>query len=198
MGAFGPRADGKVVFSDYATRRAAGNFIKAPILIGNTDDEGGLSFALSSSAKGTPKPPGALQKRQTPPPKAPNLASIGCGPHSAALARIQAGVPAWRYIYNGVWPNQDIGSKGAWHGADIGLQFGTTEFLSKKPDTPEEKKMTETIMGAWSTFAKNPKDGLTKLGWPVYDGNKPTVISLGGRNDASVKFVDHVSIDAAC
>jgi carboxylesterase type B len=171
MGAFGPRADGKVVFSDYAARRAAGNFIKAPVLIGNTDDEGGLTSALAAIPKGPTGPPkgtSPLSRRQTPP-KAPNLASIGCGPHAAALGRIKAGVPAWRYLYNGVWPNQDIGSKGAWHGADIGMQFGTSEFLSHKPDTAEEKKMVETIMGAWTAFAKDPKEGLTKFGWPVYD-----------------------------
>lgn len=27
---------------------------------------------------------------------------------------------------------------------------------------------------------------------------EPTVISLGGRNDASVKFVDRKALDAAC
>jgi len=75
------------------------------------------------------------------------------------------------------------------------LQFGTTEFVSKKPDTPEEKKMAETIMTAWTSFAKDPKDGLKKLGWPVYDPDKPTVIILGGRNDASVKFVSRSEAD---
>jgi hypothetical protein len=42
----------------------------------------------------------------------------------------------WRYIYNGVYPNQDIGSKGAWHGAEIGMVFGTSEFLSQKVGKP--------------------------------------------------------------
>jgi cholinesterase len=178
MGAFGPKADGKVVFSDYAVRRAAGNFIKAPVLVGNTDDEGGISFALSST-RGAPKPPSPPSKgvisRQAPP-KAPNLAIIGCGPHSAALARVKAGVPAWRYIYKGVYPNQDIGSKGAWHGADIGMQFGTSEFLSKKPNTEVQNKMEQTILNAWTTFAKDPKEGLTKFGWPVYDADSKSLL----------------------
>jgi cholinesterase len=136
-------------------------------------------------------------------------------PHSTALARIKAGGPAWRSIYNGVYPNRDVGSKGAWHGADIGMQFGTSEFLSKKPNTEVQSKMEQTIMNAWTVFAKDPKEGLMKFGWPVYDDAdseftemdseigtdviiEPTVISLEGRNDASVKFVDRKVLDAAC
>jgi cholinesterase len=126
MGSFGPTADGKVVFADYPQRLASGNFIKAPILVGNTDDEGGLSAALATLGKSSaPK----VARRQTPTP-APNLSGIGCGPHAAALGRAKHGIPAWRYVYNAVFPNQDIGSKGAWHGADIGIVFGTQEFLS--------------------------------------------------------------------
>jgi carboxylesterase type B len=127
MGSFGPTADGKVVFDNYPERLASGNFIKAPILVGNTDDEGGLSAALATIGKSnTPK---GVTKRQTPSP-APDLSRIGCGPHAAALGRAKHNIPAWRYVYKAIFPNQDIGSKGAWHGADIGMVFGTQEFLS--------------------------------------------------------------------
>ncbi|QDS72608.1 hypothetical protein FKW77_001629 [Venturia effusa] len=199
MSAFGPRADGKIVFSDYAARAAAGNFIKAPILVGNTDDEEGISFALSTT-KGASKqisPPSRHVARQTPQ-RVPSLSMIGCGSHAAALIRARIGVSAWRCIYNGVYPNQDIGSKGAWHGADIGMQFGTSEFLSKKPNTEIQNKMEQIILDAWTIFAKDPQVGLIKFGWPEYDADKPTVISLGGRNDASVKFVHRQALDASC
>jgi carboxylesterase type B len=127
MGAFGPAADGKVVFDNYPERLAAGNFIKAPILVGNTDDEGGLSAALATLA---PKGKGKVARRQSSPLTAPVLSGIGCGPHAAALGRAKHGIPAWRYVFNAVFPNSDIGSKGAWHGEDIGMVFGTQEFLS--------------------------------------------------------------------
>jgi hypothetical protein len=119
MDSFGPTADDKVVFRDYEKRLQEGNFIRAPVLIGNTDDERGLSVALSStSPKGTdgvsgpaklpggspatgfPKNPtdGAEtlpkgpQRRQNlnAPPKSP---SIECGPHVAAVGRVKNGVP---------------------------------------------------------------------------------------------------------
>jgi cholinesterase len=71
--------------------------------------------------------------------------------------------------------------------------------MSRKPDTPVEGQMVSTIMKAWASFAKDPKEGLSKaMGWPVYDPSKPTVISLGGRNSSEVKFVDRMSNDGKC
>src|SRR3954471_24678407 len=88
MASFGPTADGKVVFDNYPERLASGNFIKAPILVGNTDDEGGLSAALATLGKSSePK----VTKRQTPPPALP-LSGIGCGPHAAAKGRAKHGI----------------------------------------------------------------------------------------------------------
>jgi hypothetical protein len=59
--------------------------------------------------------------------------------------------------------------------------------------------MVGTIMKAWSSFAKNPQDGLSKvMGWPIYDPSKPTVVSLGGRNSSEVKFVDRMANDSKC
>jgi hypothetical protein len=31
--------------------------------------------------------------------------------------------------------------------------------------------MIRTVMSAWAAFAKDPKEGLTRFGWPVYDEN---------------------------
>jgi cholinesterase len=108
---FRPAADNKVVFSDYAKRREEGNFIKVPYLTGNTDDEGGISFAINRPA---PKAPGTspvakgstidVGKRQL-----SSGGAMGCGPNSAAAARVKAGVPAWRYLSSMVFPNSDIG-----------------------------------------------------------------------------------------
>jgi cholinesterase len=124
---FRPTADGKVVFRDYPERLAAGNFIKAPMLVGNNDDEAGLTAALAKIPR--PKAPTGpkMLKRQA---AASNPQQ--CGAHNTAAGRVKLGVPAWRYIFNGVYPNSDIGSKGAYHTAEISMVFGTTEYLSHK------------------------------------------------------------------
>jgi cholinesterase len=105
MGAFFPTADDKVVFRDYAKRRDAGNFIKVPYLVGNTDDEPGISYAIARPA---PKAPakGTVVRRQN---KGMIQSQSGCGPDVAATARVKAGVPAWRYLSAMVYPNSDVG-----------------------------------------------------------------------------------------
>jgi len=194
MGAFFPTADDKIVFRDYPKRREAGNFIKVPYLVGNTDDEPGISYAI---ARPPPKAPtkGIVTKRQN---KGMIQSKDGCGPDAAATARVKAGVPAWRYLSAMVFPNSDVGSPGCWHGGDIGYVFGTQEYLTRVPDTEDEKKFTSTIMNAWASFAKDPQNGLKKLGWPIYDGEKPTLIVLGGRNSSAIRFIDRKTVDVGC
>jgi cholinesterase len=94
---------------------------------------------------------------------------MGCGAHNVAIARRNAGIAAWRYLYAGDWPNMDIGVRGAWHMAEIALAFGTTEFMSHIPDTEEEKKLAQEMRLAWTGFAKDPEGALSEMGWPLYE-----------------------------
>ncbi|KAF2402642.1 alpha/beta-hydrolase [Trichodelitschia bisporula] len=194
---FQPIADGKVVFPDYPARRAAGSFIKAPMLVGNNDNEAGL-FAVLAQA-------GAAGAAAKAPSTSSSLAiELGnlrftCPAGDAAKARRDAGVSAWRYRYAGEWPNQNIGPKaGAWHGSELGMVFGTTERTSNKPDTEEERKLSAKMREAWTTFAKDPVNGLTKLGWPLYDPAKPTLVLLGKPNSSEIAFVDNAPYDKNC
>jgi cholinesterase len=116
VGTWGPKIDGKTVFTDLAERGNKGKFIHAvslfisvymavglilnqPIFVGNTDNEGANSGGKVGSKAA--------------------LAS-NCGPRRAAQLRKDAGVPAWRYIYAGEFENQKKGpcsasSEGAWY-----------------------------------------------------------------------------------
>jgi carboxylesterase type B len=60
------------------------------------------------------------------------------------------------------------------------MVFGSTEYQQtfysemikeriSYPDTAEQKTLAKTMMTAWASFAKDPENGLEKLGWPVYD-----------------------------
>ena len=146
------------------------------MLVGNNNNEGGfyqlLGAAQGAGPKGSPSP-----KSGGAPPSLMNL--IGCGSSGAALARRAQGISAWRYLYAGEWPNQDIGYPGAYHLAEIPLVFGTTEYVSHRQDTAEEIKLSSAMRKAWATFAKDPVNGLAKLGWPMYDGDSEYFDSLG-------------------
>ncbi|KAF2669097.1 alpha/beta-hydrolase [Microthyrium microscopicum] len=184
VGVWGPKYDDKTVMSDIADRRKKGNFVKRPILVGNVNNEAGLKTNTSASRQ--------------------NM--FGCPAGMAAKARRDAGVPAWRYLYQAEWPNNQLYSDpvkaaqvhGAWHGSELALLFGTTERKGKGPDTPAEKVLARKMRDAWAAFAKDPDHGLEKLGWPLYDPAKPTVVVLGGPNDATIKFESPSEIDKGC
>jgi cholinesterase len=87
--------------------------VRRPVLAGNANNEG-ATFAKEIREGG-----------------ANTVCAFHCPAANAAVARSDAGVPAWRYLYAGEWPNQQLGTrclgvKGAWHGAEIALVFGTS------------------------------------------------------------------------
>jgi len=199
MGTFGPIADEKVVFSDQKARAAAGNFIKRPMLVGNNANE--LSLFASILGSNT---------FDSPMIKIANGA-FGCPSGVAAKARTDAKVKAWRYLFAGDFPNQKLADgAGAFHGSEIGMAFGTTEFqqqffaemtgqkIGPFPDTPEQKKLIDVMMSAWSGFAKDPENGLERMGWPVYEASRPTIVQLGGPNSSAIDFISPANYDRSC
>ncbi|KAF1816769.1 alpha/beta-hydrolase [Eremomyces bilateralis CBS 781.70] len=172
VGTWGPKADEKTIPSGLAARAARGEFVKRPMLVGNVNNEGASS--------GTQ--PGSLVSLLR-----------NCPSSAAARARRAAGVPAWRYLYAGEFPNQSLGPafanvSGAWHGAEIALIFGNTGLGDNGPDTENETKLIKKIRAAWTGFAKDPVRGLSKLGWPQYDLQTESVIVIGGRDSDAITF----------
>jgi len=199
MGDFGPIPDGKVVFNDYKARAAAGNFIKRPMLVGNNANEIALFMVILGQTSGLQSPLLSVAN-----------GAFSCPSGTAAKARSDNKVKAYRYLYAGEWPNQSIApNAGAWHGSEIGMVFGSIEYQQtffgemtaqkiEFPDTPNQKKLSKTMMNAWASFAKDPDNALDKLGWPTYDSTRPTIIKLGAPNSADVTFVDPANVDRSC
>jgi carboxylesterase type B len=72
------------------------------------------------------------------------LASSGCAPRSAAKIRTDSGIPAWVYRCYGDFPNNRIGpGAGAYHGSDLPVLFGTSEYAHKESNTTEEEVLTK-------------------------------------------------------
>ncbi|KAF2667130.1 alpha/beta-hydrolase [Microthyrium microscopicum] len=210
---FGPVSDGKTVFADVADRGAKGNFIKVPLVIGNTDHEAGLTDAFMAAAgvkapagaapksgPGSNLPPGVaemLPKDLTPRQIADSMSS--CASAKASEYRVKAGVPAWRFRYMGVWDNTNVGpDAGAYHSSDVPFVFGTTELRSDKiKDSPEEAKAVKATMTAWATFAKDPVNGLVGLGWPKYDAAN-TLVRIAYNNQSALNVAPAATYDVVC
>jgi cholinesterase len=154
---------------------------KQPVLVGNNDNESGggaMSFA------GVKSDPEALAKSN---------AGFTCPPVRAVESRLKAGLPAWRYRYMYANPV-------AAHGSELGVVWGTMDRIKRGNLTtsPDEIALSKNVRKAWAAFAKDPKHGLTKFGWPVYDGTKETLALLGEGNKPDIKYVKGSKFDAVC
>ncbi len=87
---FGPTIDDVVVFSDYLNRSAAGNFVKAPLLIGNADNEAGIFRLLAALEGVSSQYPDEFWTDF-------NAVVFVCPGSTRANASISHGVPTWRY-----------------------------------------------------------------------------------------------------
>lgn len=86
------------------------------------------------------------------------------------MARVQNGVPVWRYRYFGDFANVRLyPGSGAYHGSDLLQIFGTAQDVSGEPNSPTEEATARYMMDAWASFARDPVRGLRRFGWPVYD-----------------------------
>jgi carboxylesterase type B len=236
---FWPVHDNVTIFSDILHRQERGEFAKLPMLLGNNDNEAGLvaGFALviSKFLKANPNVFGASGSSVV------NIATgaidylkdgkgfipdsirsffhfiedgiFNCPANTAAEARFKAKVPVWRYRYFGSWDNMAISGVGAYHVAEVPMVMGTTERKLGAKNTPEQNEVTKSIMGAWSAFAKDPVEGLTKYGWPRYEPQSKstcrvqrhmltvtenTLIRLGVDNKAKIDFVQAADYDVNC
>jgi cholinesterase len=181
---FWPTVDEKIVFSDYAARSAAGKFLKVPVLIGNTDYEGGF-YATIAAIVGSPLPRSVWT--------AFSDLIFKCPASHRADTSVKAGVPTWRYRYFGDWPDLRFTTEpdsGAYHSSELSVLFGNLppEGNGIPASTKEELAVGNYMRGAWAAFAKDPKRGLKRYGWPRYRPEKKTLVrlALGNRTGANV------------
>ncbi|KAF2436013.1 alpha/beta-hydrolase [Tothia fuscella] len=191
VGAFTPVSDGKVFFSNMTERAAAGRFARRPMLVGNSNNEGGIDKIdngkffrdfFGDRTTGTVL----------------NIA-MTCGSKNAAKARKAGGVKIWRYRYIGDWPNQYIADgAGAYHGSENPMVFGTSEHYRNQSDTSAETAASKEMRHAFAVFAKDPDNGLRKLGFPEYDESKPSLIRFGYQNKSGITFAESSLYDDNC
>lgn len=192
--AFWPTIDEKVVFSDYAARSAAGRFVQVPILIGNTDYEGGF-YATMAAVAGTPYGRTFWEGFSN--------AVFNCPASNRANVSVKAGLPTWRYRYFGDWPDLRLTTEpdsGAYHGSEISVLFGNLppEGNGVPAATDEEIAFGRYMRAAWAAFAKDPHRGLRKYGWPTYKPGKKTLIRLAYGNQTGTNAEVPELYDGGC
>lgn len=156
-GNFGPTIDNVVIFSDYLQRSVSGNFIQRPLLIGGADNEIGLFRPLFGLQNVTFSDPVWSFL---------NFDIFTCPISYRALASAVHNVPIWRYRWFGDFPNLRITTvpdSGAWHGSEIPIIFGTDmDIQNLVQRTPAEELISTFMRQVWTSFAKDPVNGLIK------------------------------------
>lgn len=191
---FGPAVDEKVVFSDYHSRSLAGNFIKRPVLLGNTDYEAGLFkvVALLGNITAPEVYWTALNTRFT------------CGVANRANVSISNSVPTWRYRWFGNFPNIRLTTEpdsGSYHTSELFVLFDSVPQGAGLPENTEDQtKIGHYLRGAWAAFAKDPEEGLIDYdGWPLWDaGAGSSLIQLAYQNLTGVNPAAGDDFDAGC
>ena len=141
-----------------------------------------------------------------------------CPASSTAQERLAAGVPTWRYQYQGTSPHllmhtfsprsphlavfPDISTRPdlrAYHSSEIPLVFGTYNASTFAPPTAAEIALSRYMQSAWVAFARDPAQGLVDFGWPVYAQQAPTLVQLGNAGNATgVVFTEGALLDVTC
>ncbi|PQE27795.1 hypothetical protein CJF31_00010020 [Rutstroemia sp. NJR-2017a BVV2] len=190
---FIPTADDIIVFSNYTARSLAGNFTKKPMLVGHTDAEANL-FALIAEMGGETVPDAYWASYES--------SLFFCPAAVRANVSVYNDVPVWRYRYFGDYPNMQLQENidaGAYHGSEVFTLFGNTPSGAGIPaQTLAEKGTGDYMRKAWAAFAKDPENGLTRLGWPAFDPEKNTLIRLGYGNSTGLNLASSASYDAGC
>ncbi|KAF7586659.1 hypothetical protein BBP40_008528 [Aspergillus hancockii] len=188
--AFQPTIDNVTVFSDYEPLARAGKFAHLPYLAGHNHNEAGF-YKISAWAKGSTLPESEWQSF--------NKQTFTCPTDEAVLARIRAGVPAWRFRYFADWNNTRLyPTSGAYHGVELNMIFGNSRVVTNLPETAPQLQLQKEMQHAWATFVANPHHGLEKLGWPQFSLDDNTLISLGEGSTAGVNFTDPTQYNAGC
>ena len=96
-----------------------------------------------------------------------------------SLVRNQAGVgqPAYLYIFDHGYPAADSAKLHAFHASELPYVFGsfggTPPLWPRVPDVPRERRLSDAMIGYWSSFAAGGKPvAKGEPDWPAYDANQ--------------------------
>jgi carboxylesterase type B len=182
---FTPAADDETSFGNYTDLAVRGKFARRPMIVGNNDNEG---------ASLLPYRPDNINQTAF---AAFTNASMDCPAARTADTRASWNVPVWRYRYLGTWPNMNpLPWLGAYHSSELAMIFDTADY--RGPNAELEEETIKYMQGAWVAFAKDPVNGLSNYGWPVYNPEGDTLVQLGYQGNAGAVIAASDKYDETC
>ncbi|KAF7589909.1 hypothetical protein BBP40_003527 [Aspergillus hancockii] len=86
-----------------------------------------------------------------------------------------------------------------WHASDVFILFGTASSITGVADREDEAKAAAYMRNAWTTFAKEPQNGLnTRLHWPQNDPSGKSQIQLSLGRQAEPSYIFNWKTDMLC
>ncbi|KAF8458790.1 Alpha/Beta hydrolase protein [Kalaharituber pfeilii] len=193
---FGPRVDGKVIFSqeEYKRRGQSGLFAKVPLLVGNTDKEFVSGSSLAPPLEGCPVPelPGDLGPEIIA--KISTAVIFTCPAREAARRRRLHNVPTWRYRYYGSFNS----GMGAAHAAELPVLFGAARHVSDLSE--RDSAFINYLQSVWAAFAASPATGLSAppFNLPQYNPDTSSLIRLDYQQELQASTTYPYEYDYLC
>lgn len=187
---FYPMVDNETIFADYISLLSSGNFAKLPYFHGHNNYEQGY-YVIPAFAQG--RNVTEAQSAQF------LLESFVCPTSYEARHRLDAKVPTWVYRYFGDWDNTRLyPTSGAYHGTELHMILGGSEDASGLPALQPQKDTVKLFQRAVAAFTEDPKNGLSRLGWPQFDPQTKSWIEIAVANKPEVTFARPDKYDAPC
>ncbi|KAF8646282.1 hypothetical protein AX16_007291 [Volvariella volvacea WC 439] len=194
---FNLQPDGITIFGDSIARGNLGLFNKVPLLGGTNQHEGDIFQVAERIVEFGSAPPGTTEAAAD----LQTTTMFTCPASFTALDRITYGVSTWRYQFQGIFPNLSTRPNlRAYHVAEIPIIFGTYELpFPNIPATDNERALSRLMQNTWATFARDPRNGLTGMGWPKYVPTLRTTALFGNSaNQGGVLYEFGTVVDLPC
>ncbi len=93
------------------------------------------------------------------------------------------GAPTFLYLWDHGYPSADDAGLHAFHASELPYVFGTldrtTSFWPKAPATPAEAKLSDIMLGYWTSFARTGQpEAAGAPAWPIY-GSAGAYMAIG-------------------
>ncbi|KAH6639880.1 carboxylesteras-like protein [Boeremia exigua] len=187
---FYPTVDNQTLLTDYLSLSASGSFAKLPYFHGyNNFEQGYYVIPAFAQGRNVTEAQGAQLL----------LESFVCPTSFEAQQRANAKVPTWVYRYFGDWDNTRLyPTSGAYHGTELHMILGGSEDASGLPQTQAQKDTVKIFQRALAAFVEDPKNGLSKLGWPSFHPHTNSVVEIAVGNQPNVTFAKPEQYDGLC